>query len=224
MSGIAHFQLRDIVRSKPPVDGSPIEWGGSGPMFLVARDRTSDACTHRIEFVFFDTNTFSYQSPLRTYAASASDEAVQLEGRYEYRRRMLSRKLPAWVRASFGVRGSGSHLSLTHFVDPRLDIGLTNTTGGAAFVLAATVGAGRRVSADVNFANGILVGWLQPQTRDNWSAGGWTTDLTIAGQVRMTQLFALTGGYFNRGDTLLSGHRGLSTNQQQFSIGVTYAK
>ena len=223
-SGIEQFALRDIARSSPPVDGSPVAWSGSGPMVLVAHDRSSDTRTHRFEFLFANAGSFSYDSPLRSYAGDAGDQARVFEGRYEYRRLMLSSKLPSWVRASIGVRGSGSHLSLAHVVAPQLSVGYATTAGGAALVVAATFWPAQRLSMTANYTNGLLVGWLQPVNASSSSGGGWTTDLALTAAFRLTPRVALTGGYFNRGDTFLSSHRGLSTDQQQFSVGVTYAR
>jgi hypothetical protein len=227
-SGIEQFALTDIVRGKPPVDASPVAWQGAGPMLSVARTRTSGPRVHRIEFVLADTNHFSYRSNLREFAGDPEDGAVHLEGRYEYRRDMLTRHLPAWLRTSIGVRGSGAWLSMTQHVPPANDISKSSMDGCGALVVGALLAAEKRLSLDVNYANGLRIGRVSPHgsgvDESHAAGGGWTTDLGLTGRVRLTPRYAIAVRFFDRGDGIESSHRSFTTSQRQFSVGVLYAK
>lgn len=226
-SGIERFAFTDIVRGHPPVDASPIAWQGSGPMFTVARTRTAGPRVHRFEFVLADTGDFSYLSKQREFAADPEDGAFHLEGRYEYHRDVLTRHVPAWLRPSIAVRGSGAWLSITHHVPPANDISLSSTDACGAFVVAARIAAGQRISGDVNYANGLRLGRVSPHGfpgETHAAAGGWTTDLALVGTVRVATRYAVAVRYFDRGDGLESNHRSFTTSQRQISVGVVYAK
>lgn len=227
-SGIEQFALTDIVRGKPPVDASPVAWQGSGPTFSIARTRTSGPRVHRIEFLLADTNEFSYRSKQREFAADPEDGAFHLEGRYEYHRQVLTRHVPAWLRTSVGVRGSGAWLSLAQHVPPANDISKSSTDAGAAFVVAAILAPDKRLSLDVNYANGLRIGRVSPHgsgvDETHAVGGGWTTDLVLTGRVRVTPRHAIAVRFFDRGDGIESSHRSFTTSQRQFSVGVIYAK
>ena len=227
-AGFEQFALTDIVRGHPPVDASPVAWRGDGLMFNVARDRSSDSRLHRIEFVFADTNDFSYRSKQREFAADPGDSAVHFEGRYEYHRRMLTRHLPAWLKTTIGARGSGMYLSMTQHVPPANDISKASADAGGALVVAALVAPAKKLSLEVNYANGLRFGRVIPHGSgiDETSSfgGGWTTDLALTGRVRLSSRYALAVRFFDRGDGIESSHRSFTTSQRQYSVGVIYAR
>lgn len=227
-SGIEQFALTDIVRGKPPVDASPVAWRGTGWMFNVARTRSSGPRLHRLEFVMADTSHFSYRSKQREFAADPEDSAAHFEGRYEYHRDVLTGHLPAWLRPSIGVRGSGAWLSMTQRVPPANDISRSSADACGALVVAATLAPQRRLSLNINYANGLRFGRVSPRgsgaDETAASAGGWTTDLALTGGVRLTGRYAVAVRFFDRGDGLESTHRSFTTGQRQFSVGVIYAK
>jgi len=227
-SGIEQFALTDIVRGKPPVDASPVAWHGAGPMFSVARTRTSGPRLHRIEFVLADSNDFSYRSKQRDFTADPEDGAFHLEGRYEYHRGVFTRHVPSWLRPSIGVRGSGAWLSMTQRVPPANDISKSSTDACGALVVAAILAPEKRLSLDVNYANGLRIGGVSPHgsgvDEAYAAAGGWTTDLTLTGRVRLASRYAIAIRYFDRGDGIESSHRSFTTSQRQFGVGVIYAK
>lgn len=227
-SGIAQFSVRDIVGSGLPVDASPVTWSGAGPAIDISHERMSPARLRRFEFIVARAGRFSYDSLLRSREAAGDDHAFSLEGQYEYRRGVLKRKMPSSLDLGIGVRATGAYLSLTRRVDPSLDIGLSTASAGAAFVVAARIGGERRVRADVAWANGILFGSLRPRggidSSYASSGGGWQTDLVAGVRVRVASSVAVTGTFFDRGESLLSSHRGFSTDRTQLTVGVMYAK
>jgi len=227
-SGIEQFGLTDIVRGKPPVDASPVAWQGAGPMFSVARTRTSGPRVHRIEFVLADTNDFSYRSKQREIAADPEDGALHLEGRYEYHRDILTRHAPSWLRPSIGVRGSGAWLSMTQHVPPANDISKSSTDACGALVVAAILAPEKRLSLDVNYANGLRIGRVSPHglgIDETYAVGGgWTTDVALTSRVRLTPRYAIAVRFFERGDGIESSHRAFTTTQRQLSVGVIHAK
>ena len=227
-SGIEQFAFTDIVRGHPPVDASPVAWRGDGLMFNVARDRSSDSRLHRIEVVFADTNNFSYGSKQHEFAADPGDGAIHFEGRYEYHRRILTRHLPAWAKTTIGARGSGMYLSMTQRVPPSNDISKASADAGGALVVAAFIAPQKRLSLEVNYANGLRFGRVIPHGsgvgETSAFGGGWTTDLALTGRVRLTPRYSLAVRVFDRGDGMESSHRAFTTNQRQYSVGVIYAK
>ena len=226
LSGIEQFALRDVVRSKPPVDASPIRWTGSGPALTVARDRATADRLRRIQVTFTELRGFEYVTPSRSFPAASSDRARSVEGRYEYQRRMLTRRLPSAIEASAAIRASGAYLALTHHVDPGADIGLSTRTVGTALVVAATIARGRRVSADVRYGNGLLFGWMAPNGDgvSGSSGGGWTTDLDGGLSIRASRTLSVDTRYANLGRTFLATHRGFSTSGHRFIVGLRYAR
>src|SRR5512140_1780354 len=103
--GAERFSYRDVSRSGPPADASPVEWEGSGPSFSVAHVSASPH-RHRFTIDFASAGDFAYAGPVRTVAAASNDSATQLEGRYEYRRFPLRDVLVSGLDASIGVEGS----------------------------------------------------------------------------------------------------------------------
>ena len=223
-SGIEQFSLRDIARTGPPVDASPVSWEGSGPVLVIGYDRTTPSRRHAFEISIASADGFEYQTPFRSRPASG-DSASRFEMRYEYDRRVLSRHLPALVAATIGVRGAGEFRSFTRTVDPAWDIGLSTRTASATVVLAAVIGRGHRLSGDVRYGNAAVFGWLDPNGETSASSGaGWTTDLDSGVAVQMTTSLALTARVLKRGDGFLGNHRSFSTSNPRFTAGVRYAK
>jgi len=227
-SGIEQFALSDIARGKPPVDASPLAWEGAGPMFSVARTRSSGPRWRRIEFVFADTSDFTYRSKLRELAADPEDGAVHLEGHYEYHRGVFASRLPAWLQTTIGVRGAGAWLSIAHHLPPANDISMSSVDASGAFVVAATLAPRKRCSLDVSYANGLRIGRVSPHGSgiDETPAvgAGWATDLALTGRMRVASRYAIAIRYFDRGDGIESSHRSFTTGQRQFSAGVIYAR
>jgi hypothetical protein len=225
LSGIEQFSLRDIARFGPPVDASPVSWEGAGPVLVVRRDRQSPSRRHGLEVTLAGAGSFEYRSPFGSYAAVSDDGARRVEGRYEYDRRILTRRLPTFIEAVVGVRASGQYLSLTHHVDPSWDIGLSTRSAAAAIVVGGTFGRGRRLWADVQFGNAVVIGWLQPHGDvSGTSAGGWTTDLEGGVNLQTTTTLSVAVRIATRGDTFLGSHRSFSTSTPRVTLGVRYAK
>src|SRR5215831_3550051 len=42
------FTYRDVARTSPPVDASPIEWTGSGPSLTATYERGNETRAHRV--------------------------------------------------------------------------------------------------------------------------------------------------------------------------------
>jgi hypothetical protein len=50
IAGVQHVSLRDVARSGPPVDASPVAREGSGPMLVAGYRRNRPDRLHRVEF------------------------------------------------------------------------------------------------------------------------------------------------------------------------------
>ena len=60
------FRLRDTAKSSPPVDGSPVEWRGAGPILGLAWDRERPFRLHRFDVAFLAAGGFVYDTGIGT--------------------------------------------------------------------------------------------------------------------------------------------------------------
>ena len=135
-AGVESFWLRDVARTGPPVDGSPISWEGSGPIVWISHDRGSRSRLHHVEGSFASAGGFELRSPIGTTPASKDDSVSRLSGRYEYRRYPWRDVGTNGLDLGIGVEGSGEHLSFDRHVQPDIDLGRSLNALGVAFVVA----------------------------------------------------------------------------------------
>src|SRR5215510_8992124 len=103
--GRESFSLRDVARSGPPVDASPVSWTGSGPSLTALYERANPKRAHRVIVDVASEGSFDYEGPLRGTPAAGDDSAQRIEGRYEYRRYLFGEHLPRGVDVIGGVQG-----------------------------------------------------------------------------------------------------------------------
>ena len=110
-AGPERFSLRDISRSGPPADASPVAWEGEGPSFVGIYTREGVRRFHRVTIDLARASSFDYTGPVRTVSAPGSDHLFRIEGRYEYRRYFLDDLFVRGLDVGAGVQGIGRQLS-----------------------------------------------------------------------------------------------------------------
>jgi len=221
------FAYRDIVRSGPPADASPIEWTGSGPSIVIAHERANARRAHRFTIDLAKAGSFSYDSPVREIAAPAADRATRLEGRYEYRRYILRDRLVRGFDAGIGLQGGGRRLSMARQMGTAT-LRMSSTAGSLAGVAAARFHRWARWSAEIDWTNGLT--FLREHDRHSVDAlsdvhlwgGGWLTDLAVSGTVRVSKRAALSASVLSTGEGIAVSHHTFAFARRRLAIGVTY--
>ena len=101
------FRFRDTAKSSPPVDGSPVEWRGGGPILGLDWDRERPFRLHRVNLAFSAAGGFEYDTGIGTIPQPGEESARFLEGGYEYRRYFARAIGIRSLHAGIGVRGGG---------------------------------------------------------------------------------------------------------------------
>jgi hypothetical protein len=223
------FTFRDVARAGPPADASPIEWTGSGPSLTVLYERANAKRAHRALVDVASAGSFDYAGPVRRAAASSDDHARRLEGRYEYRRYLLGRRLPRGLDVVGGVQGMLRRLSLD-----RSGIGgrheAVSTSGALAGVVGVRVRRWTRWWAEIDWTNGLAV--LRERNHydvdpladvDLWG-GAWLTDLSVTGGVRIAPRVSLSASWLQTGEGNAVSHHNYVFGRQRLVVGVTYAR
>jgi hypothetical protein len=228
-AGPERFSFRDISRSGPPADASPVAWEGSGPSLAVAYTREGPRRFHRVNLDIARASSFAYTGPLRSADAEPSDHVLRLEGRYEYRRYFLDDLFTRGLDVGVGVQGIARRLALTRdtTVGGREE---ADTTAAIACSLAARWHRSPRWSAEVAWVNGgALLHRRESQTGATefehaaWG-GGWLTDLAVQGAVRLTDPWSLTVAYLRTGEGTATSHNSYAFDRRRLVAGVTYAR
>jgi hypothetical protein len=227
--GYGWFGLRDVARSHPPVDASPVAWHGTGPVLFAQRTRTRETRAHRYELsAAFDGN-FEYRSPLESLARPDGDSYRSIEGRYEYRRYLFRDRFVRGLDVGVGIQGIGAFYGLSRHLPVNLEVDETGVRGGTSIVAAARVQRWSRTHLEVGWINGIAIGRVRehrPDVPDDLTrfAGGWLTDLVITADVRVARSAAITIRYVDTGDGLSASHRTYTTSHGSIAGGVTFAR
>jgi hypothetical protein len=227
--GIETFTYRDVARSGPPVDASPVEWIGSGPSLAALYERANSRRAHRVLVDVAAAGSFEYAGPVRSVAAPGGDGALRVEGRYEYRRYLFGRRLPRGLDAIAGVQGMLRHLALTRtLAAARLDN--TATSSAVAGVLGVRLQRWSRWAAELNWTNGAALVRehdrfdVDPLADVRLWGGAWLTDLSIAGAVRVASRAALTASFLRTGEGSAVSHHSYAFGRRRLLVGVTYAR
>ena len=228
-AGARSFSYRDVARSGPPVDASPIAWEGAGETVAARYERSRPARLHRYDIAFTSTGGFAYETPLRTEAADDRDSARWLAGRYEYRRRWFSKVLPDWIDAGIGAQAIGGTLSMTRHAEPALESHEHDVWIGGAGVLSARLQRWRRLAIEATWANGIRIAHtsISRPAADGAAEGvgpGWLTDTAVRADVALTARASIVVEYAWTGEGLLSTHHGYAFSTGGIVAGVRYGR
>lgn len=226
--GTEQFSYRDVSRTKPPVDASPVRWEGSGPSLTVVRESAAPR-RHRLTFEYATAGGFEYVGPVRSVAAAAGDDVTRIEGRYEYRRYPWRDILVSGLDTAIGVEASGRRLSMTRG-EAAVASDVRSLDAGVAIVAAAQLHHWGRWDAGLTWTNGIRI------TRDRESfagapgldvrlwGGGWRTDLLLAGRFRIARTAWLTASWLTTGEGTDVSHHSYAFDRRRFTAGVAYAR
>ena len=227
VAGVESLWWRDVARSGPPVEASPVSWEGSGPIFLIAHDRGGRARLHHYEASFTTAGNFELRSPVQSRAAGG-DGASRLSGGYEYRRYPWR---DLWITGfDVGVGGAASAERLLfdrHFA-PGIELQRRLNTLGSAALIAVRWQRSERWSLHAVWANGVTIGKSNLRYRSDSEAisqswgGGWQTNFDLRGDARIAPHVRLTAGWFNSGEGRFESHDGHTYGRSRFTVGVRY--
>jgi hypothetical protein len=229
-AGAGWVSWRDVVRSGPPVDASPVAWRGAGTAFLVQHDSRSVNRLHRLTFKGTFAGHFSYESSVGSVAEPRADRFRAADVRYEYRRYPFRDVVARGLDVGVGIETRGGFWSRTHAVPVAIETHETAYSTAVGIVLA---GRWHRPSAwrlDVAWINGIVLAHAtNRQTTDGFVVqgrwgGGWLTDLVVSADVPLSRRTGVAISYLGAGDGTLTGHGSVTTTGRQLTLGVTYAR
>ncbi len=173
---------------------------------------------------------FAYDSGLRSVSRPSGDRFTRVEGRYEYRRYVLSDVGLRGLDFGAGLRGGLLRSTLTRQVDGPIDSEESRSGLTTAFVLAARFQRGTRLTLDLQWANGLHVARATERhsssphaSRSQWG-GGWLTDLWAGASLGITPRTALALRYGQYDDGQMSSHRNLTSRRHLLTIGVVYVR
>ena len=228
-AGPERFSFRDISRSGPPVDASPVTWEGTGPSFVGTYIREGHRRRHSLNVEVAAASSFTYAGPVRSIPAPGADHLTRLEGRYEYRRYLLSDLITRGLDVGIGVQGLGRRVSFTR-----------DTTGGVhreadmTAAIAASIAArwhrSSRWSVEAAWVNGATLlhqhDSLHAEVGDDGArwGGGWLTDLTLEGAIRLSAPWSLSVAYLRTGEGSATSHESYAFGRRRLVAGVTYAR
>jgi len=229
-AGYETFTFRDVATSKPPVNGSPVAWKGSGPVVSVDYARARPLRLHRFQFTTSSNGNFAYETGVSVVARDSKDAATFIEGNYDYRRYFARTLGVDGLHAGIGVRGMGERRVLQHHFSGDVTHHETDVTGSIAIVAALRLRRSDRFGAEVEWANAATLAHgdlelVADATSDKagWGAG-WITDLTVRADVRVASHLAVVVFYIGRGEGLLFDLRSYSDGRRRIMAGVTYAR
>ena len=228
-AGVESFSFRDIAKSRPPVDGSPLRWRGSGPVVTIAYDRARPFRLHRFDLTVSSNGGFVYDTGIDVTPRPDGDSATFVASRYDYRRYLRRRLLMNGLQAGIGVRGVGERRGLHHHYAGGVVLSETGVTGTIAYIAALRFRRSDRLGLELEVADGAtLAHGVQRHTdvvaTDASFGGGWLTQWAAHADVRVTRRSALQVTYRHDGEGLLFDHRSYATGRQLLMVGLTYAR
>jgi len=229
-AGYESLWFRDVARTGPPVDGSPIAWEGGGPAIVVSHDRGRPYRLHHFEGFFSAGGGFSLETPVRSIPAPSNDGAHRFGARYEYRRYPFRDLWLTGFDIGFGIEGDGERFVFSRHFQPDIEFDRTVTNVGTSGVLAARLHHWTRIDLLAAWGNGLSVGRASLGHRAaidseqlEWG-GGWQTNLHLRAAVRVGARTSLVASYFNSGEGRLASHDTFTYGRSRFAAGVTYGR
>lgn len=227
-AGYESFRLRDVSRTGPPVDASPVAWAGGGLAFSVRHDRARPGRLHRFELALSSAGGFSFDTPVDSIPRPAGDRVTRLDGRYEYRRYPFRDLGARGFDLGVGVQGIGDYLWLTRRIEPSLALRQREVQLGAAVVVAARLRRWSRLDLEAAWSNAAVIARTHERhsadalaTLDAWG-GGWLTELALTADVAIARRAAVRVSYLRSRQGRLSSHDSNATGRDRLTVGVTY--
>jgi hypothetical protein len=228
-AGYESFAFRDLARSKPPVDGSPIVWRGDGPAMTLDYSRRRPFRLHRFDVTASSNGEFVYDTGVSVTSRPAADAASFLTGHYDYRRYFGRRMGLTGLHAGVGVRAIGARRTLRHTFGGDVELTETIVSGTGALVGTLRFARSERFDVEAEWTNGTtLAHGTQHHVADvtvdtpSWG-GGWLTEIAARGNVRLRPRLSAVFWVGRDGEGLLFNHRSHTATRARLTLGVTYA-
>ncbi|HEX6974390.1 MAG TPA: hypothetical protein VF147_08315 [Vicinamibacterales bacterium] len=228
-AGSEKLSFRDISRSGPPADASPVAWESTGPSFAAAYTREGVRRFHRVTADLARASSFEYAGPVNSTVAPGGDRALRLEGRYEYRRYFLDDLFTRGLDVGVGVQGMGRRLSLTRSTSTAEHV-QADTSAAVGATVAARWHRSPRWTAEVAWINGGAA-LHETESQDGARAfehsqwgGAWFTDLSMRVSVRLASPWWLSAEYLATGEGTATDHDSFALDRRRFIVGVTHAR
>jgi hypothetical protein len=230
VAGHQRLSIRDIARSGPPVEASPVAREGSGPMLHVSYRRARPDRLHRVDFAAASTGSFSYVTGIRTTSLPPGDAAARLEGRYEYRRYPFRDLGVRGLDLGVGVQAIADRLSIERRLPPAITIIDSAARGGAAIVAAARLRRWEPLTIEAAWINAAMIGGVTERhsaaakaAGRNWGPG-WLTDLEVRAVARVTARMQFVASYVHGNEGLISTRPGIAMVRHHVAAGVAYGR
>jgi hypothetical protein len=225
--GAATFSSRDGTTT----DASPMAWEGAGETLAFRYERSRPARLHRFDVGFSTTGRFTYESPLRSTAADASDSARWINGQYEYRLRILGRWLPDRINTGIGAQARGGFLAISRHLAPSIENDERELRVEGAAVLAARVRVYRHVTIEGAWAPGFIrlarISLQQSADADVsivQRAIGWSAETSLRADVPITPRTSIVVDYLRTSDETDSHFHSFTAQTNRFACGVRYGR
>ena len=229
-AGHESFAFRDLARSKPPVDGSPIVWRGDGPAVTLDYSRRRPFRLHRFELTASTNGDFVFDTGVSVTSRPAADAASFVTGQYDYRRYFGRRVWLTGLHAGVGVRGIGGRRTLRHTFGGDVELTETDVTGTIALVGTLRFTRSERFDVEAEWTNGTTLAHgnqhhVADVTGDSPSwGGGWLTVIGARGDVRLRRRLSAVFWVGRDGEGLLFNHRSHTATRRRVLFGVAYAR
>jgi hypothetical protein len=229
-AGYESAWIRDVARSGPPADASPVTREGHGPSLDVQRDWTSLRRLHRVHVTAGWAGSIVYSTPTQTIGRPPGEKGFLLEGGYEYRRYPFRDLGLDGFDLGVGIDGTALVRRVTFIFDPAIEARHRGTDLTASVVAAGRLRRWRAWQLEVAWANGITLG----RTTDRHSAaavsemsewgGGWLTGFLARADIRVSPTVNVFVTAVTSGRGRYESHATTMTGRTQFIAGVAYAR
>lgn len=229
-AGYESIAVRDIARTTRPLDASPVAWRGAGPRLVVDHRRSNARRDHVFLLAAHRAGNFAYETDLTRVERPQDDRYTRVEGRYEYRRYLLTDLVLHGLDLGVGAQTGLSRTRLNRRIDGGLESSDARTAMMGSVVLAARYRPSDRIALSVAWANGAHVGWASDRhsadaaSARTRSGGGWLTDLNAMASMGLGSRTALVVRFDQWDDAEHSSHRNLTSRRHAFTAGVTYGR
>ena len=231
-AGYDQFAFRDVAKSRPPVDASPVRWRGRGPIVTFEYERVRPLRLLQVEVTASTAGDFQYETGVGVAARPRDDSASFVEGHYDYRRYLARPIVVRGLSAGVGVRGIGERRLLRHHFDDHIELTETNVASSIAAVASLRFRRIDRVAIDAEWTNGATLARGRQRHVDavingvseiaSWG-GGWLTDVAARAELGVARHAAVLVSYLRRGEGRLFDLRAYTAERRRVMVGVTYA-
>jgi hypothetical protein len=228
--GYTTFAFRDIAITSRPMDGSPTTLEGGGPALSGRYERSSRGRRHRFDVTFARASGFEYVTTVDRTAVPAGDQAVRIEGTYDYRAYPARDVLVSGLDLGVGVQTGLGWRSISRRYAPAIDHSRSEREAGVAGVAAARFGRWPRAELEVAWTAGLAIARSsQTHTGDSgvdvdYWGGGWRSDLAFEGRLPIARHTHLGARYLLGRIWRMSNHHTYSSGHGQLTFGVLYVR